>query len=245
MELVSPFKRDVLKELLKFKLKTHIGSFLQLIITEIVILTLTIYSGSGGMGTSIDNINLDFTLRVPNFLFIITLFWLFVACIQLPRKEQRKAVSTMIYNNSYRVISDVLLIAIFSVTIAFTTTMSNYLQVMIDHLFLHSEYIVGYTIWNAPIVTFNNLLTMSVIAFAFGTLSYVFCIITQVSKRLLVLVIAFLLIFKDHILNLLVAFFKMVEPFANVWLFNIPFITLSLIFVIIAYVMSKEMEVEE
>lgn len=245
MELVRPSKGYILKELLKFKLKTHMGSFLQLTITEIVILALTFYSGSMQMGSGKDNINLEFIVRVPNILFIITLFWLFVVCIQLPRKEQRKAVSTMIYNNSYHMFSDVFLIAIFSVTIAFTATMCNYLQAMIDHLFIHSEYIIGYTIWNAPIVTFHNLVTMTSIAFAVGTLSYVFCLITQFSKWLLVLVIAFLLIFKGHILNLLATFFKTFEPSKNVWSFNLPFLILSFIFVIIAFTMSKKMEVKE
>ena len=244
MELVKPSKIHVLKNQLKFKMKMLISSFVQLVIIEIVILLLTAYGGSMGEGTGDNILNLNFRINVPTFMFIITLFWLFVVVIQLPSNEQRKIGSQFGYSSTSHVIGDFFLIGLFSLTIAISTSMSNYLQAMIGNLFFGAEYIVGYTIWNTPTVFFSNLFTMTFIALAVGTFSYAISLLSQISKWPLAIGITLIVVFKNSIFNMFGMFLENIKSSPNALLFDIPFLIISLISMCIAYSISNKLEVK-
>ncbi|MFJ8264100.1 hypothetical protein ACIQ4I_19500 [Rummeliibacillus sp. NPDC094406] len=244
MELVKPSKMYVLKKQLTLKIQMHISSFMQLVIIELVMLLLTSYGGSMGEGTSSDNMIIDFKIHVPTVMFIITLFWLFVVILQLPSKEQRKIGSQFSYSSTNHVVGDLLLIGLFSLTIALTTSMANYLQAMIRNLVFGAEYIIGYTLWNAPVVFFNNLFTMTVIALAVGTFSYVISILSQISKWSIVGGAALVLIFKSSMFHMYGTFLENIKSSSNSLLFDIPFLIISLISMCIAYLMSNKLEVK-
>ncbi|WP_397536790.1 hypothetical protein [Rummeliibacillus pycnus] len=247
MELVKPSKVSLLKEQFKLKTKISLGNFMQLAIIEIIMLLLSLFNNVGEfMEDEIGMMRVGLHVSSQFGTFFVSLIWIFAIAIQMPGKEQRKISNSFVSSSTSHVLTDLMLVGIFSFVIAITVLTTNYLSAMILNLFFNRDFIVGYIIGNAPIVFLANLLTMAIVALAVGSFAYVMGVLNQISKLSLTgVAIVLVVIFKGFIISIIERVINATWQISSVILFNVPFLVVAIISIYVACFLSNKLEVKE
>lgn len=235
--------RGKVKELFTIKVESHIRAFFHLILIELVFICLTIGNGTIADSDSVGNLNITFIFSMPVIAYVFSLFWIFAISLKMPTNE---GINTSANGFSVRahLLADFLLLLVISLTIGLTMLLSNYLEIMLVDLLKQDSIIMGYTIWNAPSVFLANFLTMSIVAFSVGCLGYALHALYHASLPLFILLVAIVLLPINYYIDSLYGFLRNGIFSQEAFLFNLPFLGLSLLCIGLVYLLRDKREVK-
>lgn len=234
----------------RFKMKAFIEMLNPLLFMQVIAIIFSLGGvGSRGSGNIMSYINI--TYMSTEFVLIFTIIWAFVIAIQLTMKPYRRQIQPFVYDSRSIALSDGLFLLTGSTIGAVFTLGSHYILRAIQRFILKKDYVLGLDISPSVIDVLFGLIASILIIFTLSMVGYFLGTIAQRSVLLAYLVpsllIGSLLLLLMTGNERLLEFFQSIFSFYffedNFLFFFLKFTLTSLIFFLLSYKLSENLEV--
>ncbi|ALC87692.1 hypothetical protein AM499_19180 [Bacillus sp. FJAT-22090] len=224
----------------KFKLNAYIGALLSLIFVQLIGLLFST-SGSGMMGTSVNNIHIQVLTLSNDLVFVFVAIWaLFVGNLittKAYRYDDFSFVTTRLSSN----LANILILLIISIFAGVTTFLSNYVLRVYLSFFGNMEYMKSPGVFDDPLSSFRMVIITTLLILSLAAGGYLAGMLIQNSRVFLFIIPIFVL----SILTTEIGQTLIQNIFINesTWLLILNLIIVTIVFFGIAIASSNRLEV--
>lgn len=245
MSLIEVKNSQIIRNQVKYKLKTNIGSLTSLIVSQVIALLLTIGSSSGGGIGSSWGLEIEYEYYTIDFISFFIIIWAFMVGMILPRLINEEA--TFIATHKTNTIANLIYVLLLSCIAAATTIFAGYLQKVLLMINGTEVMDVGFSLFSDPSLFIGTIYVHILYYFLACSLGYLFGTCVKYSRILLIVIPAILfglLVFSmnkgvpifQHFI-----FFYYNEP--SMIIFFIKILLTVIVFFGLSHLLNKRMEV--
>lgn len=245
MSLVEVKDSQIIRNQVKYKLKTNSGSLTSLIISQVIALLLTIVSSSGGIFGNFFGLEIDYQYYTIEIISFFILVWAFMTGMILPKLVNEEV--TFITSHKTNTIANLVYSFFISCIAGVTTIFTSYVQKIL--LMIEGTEVIGngFSLFSEPKLFIGTIYFHILYYFLACSLGYLFGTLVKFSRILLIIIPAILfgiLVFsinKGLPIFQQIVFFYYNEP--SMIVFFIKILLTVIVFFGLSHLLSKRMEV--
>jgi hypothetical protein len=239
---------NIVAKQLQYRVKAYYGIFSSLVLVQVIALLLSV-GGSVFSGTTIYGLSIDYTTYMNTNVIAFTILWIFIHAIIMTTKAERENSFSFVSNQLSNNISNSCFLVIASIIGGITAILSGYLLRIFVYIFIDIDLLIGTGYYYRPAEVFQGMTAMICYLLLIGSIGYLIGVITQLHRTLPMLlpfVIAGILIALERIYpGSFIAIGEFYFQETNVFLFLIKFVGSTIIFFVVAILLSSRLEVRK
>jgi len=238
---------ELVKKQYKFKINVYIRVFSALMATQLIAILISM-SGVASSGTGTEGIQLNITYYSADMVIGLTMVWAFLSSMLITTRAYRFDdfifVATRLSSN----LANALFLLTTSIVGGVTAMLSGYLLKVVIFLVKGTHLVQGDSIFHAPQELLLGIFASTLYIFFFCALGYLFGMLTQIYKPLIVLLpVAILGISFIHSMGgegpIIELFFQFFFKEASIWIFFVKMLISSVFLLSCSAAISNRMGV--
>lgn len=240
---------DIVKKQYVYKLRAYIQVLISLIFIQLLAILFS-FNGVGGMGSSGENINVQFQYYSADIVVGFTMLWGFISAILITSKTHRNIDFPFVTNRLSSHLSNMLFLLSGSLVGGITAMLSIFPIKLIMYYLIESVFVKSTNITGSPLEFLLGIFTTTLYVFLSIAIGYFVGTLVQINKvfagLLPALLIGMLYLDAARGNNGIVAyFFQFIFRESSIPIFTVKVIIISGLFLISSFMLSNRMEVRQ
>lgn len=236
----------VVKKQFLYKLSAYTGVFNSLLLIQGIAILLS-FGSTASMGSSSYGIDMDIDYKSADTVVVLTMLWAFINAITIITKKYREDDFAFVTNRLSNNLSNILFLFVASIIGGVTAILSAFLVRVISFFILQNQSIIGHDVLYSTQEILSGIVVTILYLFLFCSLGYFAGWLTQLHKSLVVVVpVAFVGLYIAigwSGSNVLLHSIEFYAKETNVLLFVSKTVITSLLFFMVAVMISNRLEV--